>query len=90
MVQAPALLLGLLQLELTFLARTEDGRVVTPLQELQAEWPAGAFGDAVGELHGVRARLVSVDSLSEGKSRPRDDPADAAKDGADAETLAGL
>ena len=32
------------RLELTYLVRREDGRVVTPLRELEATWPEDAFG----------------------------------------------
>ena len=78
------------RLELTFLVDREGGRIVTPLERRDAEWPDGAFGDTVGELLGVRARLVSRTALAEGKSRARVDPEDAAKDGADAETLSSL
>ena len=78
------------RLELTFLVEPTAGRVVTPLKAGAAEWPEGAFGDAVGELNGVRAHLVSLAALAEGKSRPRDDLADAAKDRADSETLSSL
>ena len=78
------------RLELTFLVEATAGRVVTPLKARDAEWPDGAFGDAVGELHGVRAHLVSLAALAEGKSQPREDLADAAKDRADSETLSNL
>ena len=44
------------RLELTFLVRGDDGRVVTPLRAFEAVWPDGAFGDAVGELEGVSAQ----------------------------------
>jgi dihydrofolate reductase len=78
------------RLELTHLVRREDGRVVTPLREAEATWPEGAFGDAERELHGVRARLLSLEALTSGKSSARDDPEDAAKDRADSDVLSGL
>ena len=78
------------RLELTFLVEVTAGRVVTPLKAGEAEWPDGAFGDAVGELHGVRAHLVSLAALAEGKYRPREDLAEAAKDRADSATLSSL
>ena len=42
-----------------------------------------AMNDDVGELRGVRARLIGFAALSDGKATPRDDPEDAAKDRAD-------
>jgi aminoglycoside-2''-adenylyltransferase len=73
---------GGVRLELTFLVR-EGGRVFTPLRHARAGWADGAFGDDVGELGGVRARLLARAALTRGKSSTRPDPADAAKDRAD-------
>ena len=81
---------GGVRLELTYLVRREDGTVVTPLRDFEATWPEGAFGADTRELGGVRARLVSLDALAEGKASPRDDPDDAAKDRADFDVLSGL
>jgi dihydrofolate reductase len=78
------------RLELTYLVRRDDGLVVTPLRTTEAVWPNGAFGADERELRGVRARLVSLDALTSGKSSPRDDPGDAAKDRADFEVLSDL
>jgi dihydrofolate reductase len=78
------------RLELTFLERRDDGSVVTPLRNLEATWPAAAFGGDEAELRGVRARLVSLDALRSGKAAPRDEPVDAAKDQADFDVLSGL
>ena len=78
------------RLELTFLVRRGSGGVVTPLRDREAAWPDGAFGNDVRELRGVHARLVSLDALTTGKSSPRDDPVDAAKDRADFDVLSGL
>jgi hypothetical protein len=78
------------RLELTYLVRGEDGRVFTPLREGDAPWSDEALANDVRELHGIRARLVGLGPLTRGKSSPRDDPADAAKDRADHERLAGL
>jgi dihydrofolate reductase len=78
------------RLELTYLVRKEDGSVVTPLQAFEAEWPDGAFGRDERELGGVRARLVGLGALTSGKSSPRADPDDAAKDLADYDVLSGL
>jgi dihydrofolate reductase len=78
------------RLELTYLVRTDDGSVVTPLRAFEAEWPGGAFGTDEVTLRGVRARLVSLEALARGKAVPRDDPADAAKDSADVDVLSDL
>jgi dihydrofolate reductase len=78
------------RLELTFLVRGTSGRVVTPLRAFEAVWPKGAFGDARGELEGVHARLIGRAALERGKSSPRDDPEEAAKDNADFDVLSGL
>ena len=78
------------RLELTFLVRGDDGRVITPLRTFEAVWPEGAFGDAVGELEGVRVRLIGLDALTRGKSTPREDPTEAARDRADFDVLSGL
>ena len=78
------------RLELTFLVRGEDGRVVTPLRSSEAVWPNDAFGDAIGELEGVRARLIGLEALTRGKSTPREDPVEGARDRADFEVLSGL
>jgi hypothetical protein len=78
------------RLELTFLVRDEDGEVFIPLRAGPARWSRGAFGDATGELNGVRARLIAFDVLKEGKSRARPDEEDAVKDRADSGTLSRL
>jgi hypothetical protein len=76
------------RLELTYLVR-EGGAVFTPLRDGRGAWSDDAFGTDVGELCGVRARLVSLAALARGKSSPRDDPDEAAKDRADFERLTG-
>jgi dihydrofolate reductase len=81
---------GGVRLELTFLVRADGGRVVTPLRTFEAVWPEDAFGDAAGELEGVRARLVGLGALTRGKSTPREDPVEAARDRADFDVLSGL
>ena len=55
----------------------------TPLRDGRALWSAEALKDDVAELRGVRARVVGYGALKSGKSRSRDDPAEAAKDRAD-------
>ena len=81
---------GGVRLELTYLVRREDGSVVTPLREFEANWPEDAFGTDMRELGGVRARLVALDALASGKSSARADPDDAAKDRADFDVLSDL
>lgn len=78
------------RLELTYLVRHPDGRVVTPLRDLDAPWPAGAFNDDVRELLGVRARVISLEALTRSKADERDDPDEAAKDRADYGVLSRL
>jgi dihydrofolate reductase len=78
------------RLELTFLERRDDGSVVTPLRELDASWPAGAFARDERELLGVRARLLSLDALRSGKASSRDEPREAATDRADFDVLSEL
>jgi hypothetical protein len=80
---------GAVRVELTFLVRDAQG-VTTPLRDGPARWPDEAFGDGVCLLDGVRARLIDLETLREGKSWPREDPDDAAKDRADAAQLARL
>jgi Aminoglycoside-2''-adenylyltransferase len=81
---------GSVRLELAFLARDADGAVWTPLRDGRAAWPDQAFGGDVAELLGVRARVMRLRALIADKSEARDDPAVAAKDRADVETLARL
>jgi hypothetical protein len=52
------------RLELTYLVRDRDARICIPLRDGPAPWPEGAFGTAVGELRGVRARLVGREALA--------------------------
>jgi hypothetical protein len=81
---------GGVRLELTWLVCADNGHIVTPLRTFDAIWPEDAFGDAVGELEGVRARLVGLRALTRGKSTPRADPVEAARDRADFDVLSGL
>jgi hypothetical protein len=81
---------GGVRLELTFLVRGEDGGVSIPLRAGLVRWSAVVPERTVVELDGVRACVLPLQTLREGKSMPRDDAADAAKDRADFERLAGL
>jgi dihydrofolate reductase len=78
------------RLELTYLVRREDGRVVIPLRELDAVWSAGAHEKERRSLGGVSADVLGLARLREGKSHVRDDPDDAAKDRADTGVLSRL
>ena len=51
-------------------------------------WPAGAFGEDVGELAGVRAHVITREALVADKQVRRDDPTTRAKDAADVRRLA--
>jgi hypothetical protein len=53
-------------------------------------WSSAPFGREVRTLEGTRAHVIPLDLLRDGKSIPRDDPADAAVDGADYEALSRL
>jgi hypothetical protein len=78
------------QLGLTYLVRDDDGDVFIPFNRGRVPWSADLFGNDARELLGVRARLVSLAPLMLGKSFPRDDPQDAAKDRADFTVLSSL
>jgi len=78
------------RLELTFLVHDDEGHICVPLHSGPTRWSDDAFGENVGELEGVQASLIDLDALRRGKSRAREDPADAAKDRADSATLSRL
>jgi hypothetical protein len=82
---------GEVNLDVAFLARSADGVVYTPLVQGRGEWGVGAFDDpTVVELLGVRARVVSIDSLLADKSEHRDDESADRKDRADVAVLSRL
>jgi hypothetical protein len=79
------------RLELAFLQCDEDREPYTPLaQGGRAGWAAGAFGEEVRTLAGVRARVIGLSALYAEKSGPRADPAAARKDRRDRAILEGL
>jgi hypothetical protein len=80
---------GVVRLELTFLVRT-GGHTFIPLRSGPVEWLDDELAVVVRDLHGVRTSLVSLAPLTRGKSSPRSDPDDAAKDRADFEQLSRL
>ena len=82
---------GGVRLELTFLVHGGGGLASIPLRSGAVVWPGKeALADDVGELRGVQSRLVGIESLLQGKSTPRDDLEDAAKDRADFTQLSRL
>jgi hypothetical protein len=74
-------------LDLSFLARDENGVVYTPIENGRGDWPLDSFGDDVAALLGVRAHVVSLASLLSDKSEIRSDPSTRAKDQADVAVL---
>jgi hypothetical protein len=78
---------GSVRLELAFLARDERGDAYTPVRGGRAGWAQGAFENDVGEVRGVRARVISLRALRAEKSEARSDPVVAAKDRADVAIL---
>jgi ribosomal protein S18 acetylase RimI-like enzyme len=78
---------GPVRLELTYLVSGGNGGIFTPFRHGRASWPRDAFANDVRELIGVRSRVIGLATLAGGKSAPRDDPEDAAKDRADFNTL---
>jgi hypothetical protein len=83
---------GAVRVELAFLERDDaDSEPYTPLPDgSRASWAAGAFGQDVLTLAGVRARVIALAALREEKTGSRDDPAAADKDRRDLATLARL
>ncbi|CAN5684838.1 hypothetical protein BH18ACT13_BH18ACT13_09380 [soil metagenome] len=75
------------RLELIYFVRDPDGGSFTPRRRGRGAWSMEALANDVGELRGVRSRLVGLTPLMRAKSSPRDDPEEAAKDNADFEQL---
>jgi len=69
-------------LELTFV-EDRDGTVVVPFPEHEATWTTEPFGDDERSLSGVRARVIPLELLRNGKTKPREGAAEAVKDAAD-------
>jgi hypothetical protein len=78
------------RLELTFLVPGDEGEVYIPLRTGRALWSDEPMSTDLAELSGVRARVLGLAELKRGKSRSRDDPAEAAKDRTDFATLCRL
>ena len=75
------------ELELTFV-EDRDGTVVVPIPEHEIVWTEEPFGDDERSLSDVRARVIPLELLRDGKRRAREAPAEAAKDVADHAVLA--
>jgi aminoglycoside-2''-adenylyltransferase len=75
------------RLEITYLATGESGQVFVVLRDGPVLWSKHPLGNRLVELEGVRARLIPLELLRQGKARTRDDPDEAAIDRADFETL---
>jgi hypothetical protein len=71
-------------------ARAGERVDLAPFARDDPSWPAGAFGDDVRELNGVRARVVTRLALIADKSEARDNEATRAKDAADLPKLTQL
>ncbi len=78
---------GALRTELAFLARDENGVIYTPAADGPGSWPQDAFGDDVGVVDGVRARVITLDALFAEKSAGYGGPDAHAKDQADVAAL---
>ncbi len=75
------------RLELTFVVSGDGGEVYIPLRAGRVLWSDEPMSTDVLEMSDVRARVLGLAALKRGKSHPRDDPAEAAKDRADFATL---
>ncbi len=82
--------LGSVLVDVTFVATDADGSVVVLLPGESSVWSTEPFGDVHRELLGVVSRTIPLELLRTGKSEPREDEADAAKDRADFQALSGL
>lgn len=75
------------RVELTRLVKDGGDRVLIPLRAGAVVFSEEPLGNEARELLGVRARIIPLALLRDGKSRPRDDHDDAAKDRADYDAL---
>ena len=75
------------RLELTRLVSDGAGRVLIPLRAGSVVFSEEPLGNDARELRGISARIIPLTLLRDGKSRPRDDREDAAKDRADYDAL---
>jgi hypothetical protein len=73
--------------ELTFVVADDDGRIFLPFAAQHVLWSTDPFGQPRRTLNGVDCRTIPLKLLLAGKSAPREDPDDAAKDRADYQAL---
>ena len=78
---------GAVLAELTFVISDHSRMMFIPFPDRPALWSAVPFGSDRRELRGVSCRVIPLAVLKAGKSVPREDSADAAKDRADFEAL---
>jgi hypothetical protein len=81
---------GDVRVELTYLAGSDSGQVFVALGDRNVLWTERPLGHRVLGLHGARIRVISLELLKDGKSRPRSEPAEAAVDRADFAALSRL
>jgi Aminoglycoside-2''-adenylyltransferase len=79
-----------IRVELTFIVAGNDGEVLIAFSGGTATWSHRRFGAEVRTLGGVTARVIPLDVLRDGKSRPRADPGHAERDRADYDALLSL
>lgn len=79
-----------IRVELTFIVAGNEGEVLIALSDGTATWSQRRFGAEVRTLGGVTARVIPLDVLRDGKSRPRADPGQAERDRADYDALLSL
>ncbi len=77
------------EVELMFV-ENRDGAIVVPFPEHEIVWTEEPLGEYERSLGGVRARVIPLELLREGKQQPRESPAEAAKDVADQAALADI
>jgi hypothetical protein len=78
------------RVELTYLAGSESGQVFVALRDRNVLWSELPLGTGALELHEARIRVISLELLKDGKSRPRSEPVEAAVDRADFAALSRL
>jgi hypothetical protein len=79
-----------IRVELTFVVEGDEGEVLIALSGGTTTWSQRGFGTEVRTLGGATARVIPLDVLRDGKSRPRDDPHQAKRDRADYDALTSL
>jgi hypothetical protein len=78
------------RVELTYLVSGDAGEVFIALRDQNVLWSERPLGNEVLGLHGARARVIPLELLRRGKSRPREDSGEAEIDRADFDALSRL